>query len=135
MEAILEAVGLNVEIPENKVPLNYTQHKHLHTNRYYARVFMDMLRACLRVLDNSNIKGNASSLLDIVNNLDVKPSDIRQLILDIKGKNEADKLTEYLGEIKTKGLESKLSDEIKKTLTAIAFALKNQTYMTVGIKL
>ncbi len=134
-KAILEAAGLNVEINENKVPLNYTQHKHLHTNRYHARVFMDMLKACVRVLDNSTINGNASSLLDIINNLDVKPSDIRQLILEIKGKDKAEKLTEYLEEIKSKGLESKLGDEIKKTLLAIAVALKKQTYMSVGIKL
>ncbi len=56
MEAILNAAGLNVNIPENLVILNYEQHKHLHTNRYHARVFMDMLRACLRVLDNSNVE-------------------------------------------------------------------------------
>lgn len=127
-KAILNAAGLNVNIPENLVILNYEQHKHLHTNRYHARVFMDMLNACKRALNNLDINKDIKKLLDLINE-NVEPAAYRTIINVIK---KEEYFKDYIDLLKKSYMEV-LQREIIRTLNAIAIALLDGTYMIKGI--
>ncbi len=126
---ILKKAGYTVNDPINLVDLDYDQHRHLHTNRYHARVLMDMLKACYRACNNSNIDNEITGLQNIICDVSSKPADIRKLI------NKVYESINSMLEIFDNNPEAKakLSIEVAKTLTKIKVALKEKTYMTVGI--
>ncbi len=114
------------------VTLDYDQHRHLHTNRYHARVLKDMLEACERALNNKYPENNKNinDLREIIENMDSEPASIKKVI-----KNVEDAIGNYLDIFKTDPVaKSKLTEEVTITLNAIKEALLDKSYMTKGIK-
>ena len=122
---ILKAADIKINDPINLVTLNYDQHRHLHTNRYHARVLMDMLGACKRALKNTNMDSYIEKLRDIIEDATSKPASIRKKIKEV-----VDAIGNYLDIFKTDPVaKSKLTEEVTITLNAIRMALLNQTYI------
>lgn len=121
---ILKAADIKINDPINLVTLNYDQHRHLHTNRYHARVLMDMLGACKRALKNTNMDSYIEKLRDIIEDATSKPASIRKKIKEV-----VDAIGNYFKEFDDPVAQSNLKTEVTITLNAIRMALFNQTYI------